>query len=249
MKKVYMISVDFETTGLSKEDHLTQVAVAIRTNRHGEDTQTYASYIYTDRPIPDKIVELTRITTAMVLTAPKLETVLQQIKEFIDAVCVDENGVRVVIAYNGVSFDIPMLTAAMRRIWQKDRINEWWRALRMSYLFDPMLYLRQQYPDDCRWSRRANGNACLKLGDVHKSICKTTIDGAHDALNDCTAVLRVMEDDIFTPFECAVRAETVDEKHTKNICRFVDHMLGEPTRKKKHGRTIADMLKNKRVKS
>ena len=244
----YYISIDLETTGLSREDHLTQVAIAIRTGRHGE-IKTYTSYVFTDRPIPPKVVEITRITDDIVRSAPTLETVLVQMKEFIDSTCISENGLRVLIAYNGVSFDVPMLTIAMRRVWSKERVSEWWRMLRMSYLFDPLLYIRQVHPDDGRWSRRTNGNACLKLGDVHMSICKKTIDGAHDALNDCTAVLRVMEDEIFAAFESAVCNNTVDEKHTKNICRFVEDMLIEqPCKKKKHGQNILSML-NKRAKN
>jgi DNA polymerase III epsilon subunit-like protein len=247
MTHPYIVSIDLETTGLSREDHLTQVAVAIRKGRYGE-TSTFKSYIFTDRAMHDKVIELTKITPEMLLTAPSLDCVLQQVKEFIDTTCTEEGASRVLVAYNGIAFDIPMLAIAMRRIWDKQKTVDWWRSIRFSYLFDPLLYIRTSYADDTRWSRRTNGNASLKLGDVHFSICQHRIVGAHDALNDCTAVLRVLEDPIFTSFETAVQNNVLDDKHTKNVCRFIDQMLVCTTnrKQKKNGRSIVEMLQPKK---
>ena len=248
-KTHYRISLDIETTGLScYKDDVIQVAVAIR--RDGR-TLTFKSYVSTSLPISDKIFEITHISKAMLVGAPSFETVLRLLQTFISETCEDEDVQRVLVAYNGMSFDIPMLVRIMQRTWTREQTSDWWRLLRISYLFDPLLYLRTTCANDTRWTRRINGNACLKLGEVHMSMYQQKIDGAHDALNDCLAVLRIMEDAIFSGFEHETTTHTPNERHTRNLCRFIDHLFVDTSKKRKaktYGQCIVTMVQKQRQK-
>ncbi|MBR4173165.1 MAG: PolC-type DNA polymerase III, partial [Clostridia bacterium] len=71
---------DLETTGLSKDsDKITEIgAVKIE---NGKITDRFSTFVNPERPIPQKIVELTSITDKMIANAPKIEEILP---EFID---------------------------------------------------------------------------------------------------------------------------------------------------------------------
>ncbi|MCR4718040.1 MAG: PolC-type DNA polymerase III, partial [Firmicutes bacterium] len=72
---------DLETTGLSKDsDKITEIgAVKIE---NGKITGHFSTFVNPERPIPQKIVELTSITDEMVAGAPKIEEVLPEFFEF-----------------------------------------------------------------------------------------------------------------------------------------------------------------------
>ena len=72
---------DLETTGLSKDsDKITEIgAVKIE---NGKITDHFSTFVNPQRPIPQKIVELTSITDEMVAGAPKIEEILPKFFEF-----------------------------------------------------------------------------------------------------------------------------------------------------------------------
>ena len=85
------VIVDLETTGGSPAtDSITEVgAVKVR---GGETIGTFGTLVNPGRAIPPTITLLTGITESMVATAPRIETVLPSLLEFIgDAVVVGHN--------------------------------------------------------------------------------------------------------------------------------------------------------------
>ena len=72
---------DLETTGLSAEsDKITEIgAVKIE---NGKITDRFSGFVNPERPIPQKIVELTSITDEMVANAPKIDEILPEFFEF-----------------------------------------------------------------------------------------------------------------------------------------------------------------------
>jgi len=97
--------IDLETTGGDRgADSITEVgAVKVR---GGEVLGTLSTLVNPGRAIPPTITLLTGITDRMVATAPRIETVLPTLQEFVgDAVIVGHN----------VGFDLGFLDAALRR--------------------------------------------------------------------------------------------------------------------------------------
>ncbi|WP_424809657.1 DEDD exonuclease domain-containing protein [Rhodococcus sp. 27YEA15] len=105
LSETTFVVVDLETTGGSAEqDSITEIgAVKIR---GGVVLGEMATLVDPGRPIPPYIVELTGITTAMLIGAPRMERVLPAFLEFADGA--------VLVAHNA-GFDIGFLKAAAAR--------------------------------------------------------------------------------------------------------------------------------------
>lgn len=105
LAEVTFVVVDVETTGGSPgEDRITEIgAVKLR---GGECLGTFSTLVNPGRDIPPAITFLTGITQAMVVPAPRMESVLPAFLEFArDSVLVGHN----------VRFDLAFLDAAIRR--------------------------------------------------------------------------------------------------------------------------------------
>ncbi len=97
---------DFETTGLSPyNDRIIEIG-AVKLSG-GKVTESFSTFVNPQRPISEKITELTTITDAMVKDAPLEQEAL---KDFLDF-CADA---AVMIAHNA-GFDTGFLNAAMTR--------------------------------------------------------------------------------------------------------------------------------------
>ena len=100
------VAFDLETTGLSaRTDVITEIGAVIM--RDGEVLDRFQTFVDPKRPLPQKIIELTGITDAMLVGAPEIGEVLPQFLEF----CGD----RPLCAHNA-DFDVGFLTAAAQKL-------------------------------------------------------------------------------------------------------------------------------------
>ena len=110
---------DLETTGLSSEnDKITEIGAVKVEN--GKITGRFSTFVNPERPIPQKIVELTSITDEMVADAPKIEEILPEFLNFCkDCVLVAHNArfdtsfVKKNAEACGLSYDFPHLDTLM----------------------------------------------------------------------------------------------------------------------------------------
>jgi DNA polymerase-3 subunit epsilon len=97
--------LDLETTGGNRnDDTITEIGVV--KVRRGECLGTFHTLVNPGRAIPPQITVLTGLTDAVVATAPRIETVLGSLVEFL--------GDAVFVAHNA-SFDLGFLRAALGR--------------------------------------------------------------------------------------------------------------------------------------
>ena len=106
LRDVTFVVVDLETTGGSPgDDAITEIgAVKLR---GGECLGTFSTLVNPGREIPPTITFLTGITHAMVVTAPKIDSVLPAFLEFA--------GSDSVIVGHNIRFDLAFLDSAIRR--------------------------------------------------------------------------------------------------------------------------------------
>lgn len=95
------VAFDLEFNTVDDVEHLIQVS-AVRFE-NGRETADFDAFVYSDIPLNAFVIGLTGITQEKVLTAPKAEQVLGQLKAFI--------GTSPIIGYNANKSDLPILKA------------------------------------------------------------------------------------------------------------------------------------------
>ncbi len=104
---------DVETTGFSPtEEEIIEIgAVKIR---DGKIVDTFSTFVNPERPIPEKITELTGIDDSMVADAPTLQDILPDFIDFFEGT--------VLVAHNA-TFDLRFLQASLAKTGLNDRVQ------------------------------------------------------------------------------------------------------------------------------
>ena len=155
--------LDLETTGFSaKTEKITEVG--IMKIKDGKVIDTFSSFINPEKPIPERVVEVTNITDDMVKNAETIDKVFPKILEFL--------GDSVIVAHNA-PFDIGFLKQ---------------NAKVLGYEFD------YTYVDTLALSRKIFPNLKKhKLGKIAEYL-KIKVEVAHRALDDVDTTVKVFNE-------------------------------------------------------
>ena len=152
--------LDLETTGFSfRTEKITEVG--IMKYKNGEVIDSFETFVNPEKPIPERVVEVTHITDDMVKDAPKIEEVFPKILEFV--------GDSVLVAHNA-DFDIGFL---------KHNASVLGYTLDNTYL-DTLRLAKELFPD---FKKYKLGLIAEKLG--------IKVEVAHRALDDVDTTVKV----------------------------------------------------------
>ena len=193
---VYIMSLDLESTGLSAyNNEIIEIAISIEQHHPGQPCRrlkSFQSYVKPTRTeLTQTIVNLTNITHEMVANAPTLREMFDSLQTYLKQTCPDPE-IRILTAYNGNSYDFPMLFTELCRV--ESNPEHYVRNLKLDFLVDTLVWCRRQI-DPTILKRKKNGSCSYKLGDVYECCLQKPLVGAHGALADCNAVLDMLHTD------------------------------------------------------
>ena len=153
--------LDLETTGFSfRTEKITEVG--IMKVKNGEVIDEFSCFVNPEKPIPQRVVEVTNITDDMVKDAETIDKVMPKILEFV--------GDSVLVAHNA-DFDIGFL---------KYNANELGLSLENTYL-DTLRLAKDLFPDYKKY----------KLGKIAENL-GIKVEVAHRALDDVDTTVKVL---------------------------------------------------------
>lgn len=169
---------DTETTGTNtNKDKIIQIATVPLKNGKIHEQGIFNKYINPEIPIPEEASLVNGITDATVKDAPTIEMVMDN---FLGNSLNKQSGV--IVAYNGVKFDVPLLNRAIREynVFSAKDLKE--RAV--YKVLDPYILIQRIHPFL---------GAKKKLSQqYHWLFCKP-MDNAHDALADVKGTIDVLK--------------------------------------------------------
>ena len=153
--------LDLETTGFSfRTEKITEVG--IMKVKNGEVIDEFSCFVNPEKPIPQRVVEVTNITDDMVKDAETIDKVMPKILEFVED--------SVLVAHNA-DFDIGFL---------KYNANELGLSLDNTYL-DTLRLAKDLFPDYKKY----------KLGKIAENL-GIKVEVAHRALDDVDTTVKVL---------------------------------------------------------
>ena len=120
--EVTFVAIDLETTGASAANCAITEIGAVKL-RGGECLGTYQTLVDPGSAIPPEITVLTGITQAMVMAAPRIESVMPSLLEFIDGA--------VIVGHN-VRFDVSFINAALQQLGRPRLAARWIDTLALA---------------------------------------------------------------------------------------------------------------------
>ena len=163
-----VIVFDLETTGLSREDEIIQIAATKLVGGQISRKHKFFSYVKPRRAIPPEVTDLTGISRSDVKKAPPIKDALVSFSDF----CGDAT----LVAHNGHTFDFPFLRRACERVGCRTR----------QVLYFDTLHLSRRI-----WSRPGARHSL----DIIVKRCKVSVRGVrrHDGRGDVSLLARCIQ--------------------------------------------------------
>mmetsp|Transcript_3613 Transcript_3613/g.5345 ORF Transcript_3613/g.5345 Transcript_3613/m.5345 type:complete len:366 (+) Transcript_3613:371-1468(+) len=217
---VYMISTDLETTGLTSQDAICQIAFYVERafvradhqserdssepclplqspDLHWDTVLEFEELVDPKTPMSKGAAEVTGITDDQLVGKRSLPAVMEDVVARLNSTC--SGGVRILTAYNGMRFDFKMLfndlAKKLNGTSQPDPMS-FIQRLRIDWLCDPFI-LAKRALDQKNLIHNDSGRCSFRLGDVYLSMFKEKLPGWHGALPDSRATLRVLKHTYF----------------------------------------------------
>jgi len=210
---VVAVYYDLETTGFKPdEDHITQIGACCTIP--GQETRTFDTYVITDREIPEKVTQLTGITSELLLEQGQpLETALDQFFAFIDT-CRQETQSRfaALVSYNGQRFDDLFLRVACQYGGQTLEMRA--RRAGLLNLVDALPWCKRMLPSH-RLLRNEYNRPSYRLGDVYSCLFPGETFDAHRADADTLALARICDHNAFNVKEESYYCRRVHQESFK----------------------------------
>lgn len=182
--------LDFESTDLNPLTcRIVQIGCLVWDPDSPEaEEDSFKTLVRADEPMSAEATAITGITTAHLREAPSCREALTSFFEWLH----QRRGSRsaILVTYNGHNFDYQLMLSEMTR--HRLKLGPTLRGVR--FMVDVYCWARINMPSH-RCIKKKTGEASLTLGDVHESLLGCLLEGGHDALVDCRALLKVCRSD------------------------------------------------------
>ncbi len=184
--KYIFIGLDLESTGKrTYDDEITQVGIGFVYEM--KVLEGFETLVKCKKKICEEAVLITGIRNEDLIYAPTFLETLPLITDHINETCDPLGDIdRVLTAYNGNNFDIPLFVHELRRN-GKDPVA-YLRQWKITYLCDPFI-IAKNVLDTTLLQQNERGQPNYKLGCVYEAFFKKTFKNAHSALADVNAML------------------------------------------------------------
>ena len=191
-----LFSLDLEATGLSKiKDDIVEIGCCVLLLTETSCVQLSEEFSMYCKPTGAKMNRdasaVTGLTDLFLSDKPSFSAIMPKFLAFIQSVG-DQypTATRVLSAYNGNSYDFPLMVHQLQRYTDKGA-NHFFRIAKLAYFCDSLVVARASLDATRMKKRTKTGRCSYKLGDVYDSIFQKPIIGAHGALADCRAVCEI----------------------------------------------------------
>ncbi len=143
--KQKFISIDLETTGLdSKKDSIIEVGLILFDI--DQEIERYSSLVFYDKKLSGVVKRITNIDESELLKAPKIDEVLEKIKEYYDE--------DVIVVGHNIDFDLAFLQEAGLDMAELKKIDSWYLA--SILIFNIKSYSLEYLSRMIRWEYNAH---------------------------------------------------------------------------------------------
>ena len=206
-----LLSFDLETTGLSVwNDRITQIGgTAVRKRKQeadkdkgadeGADQGAYTlvanfeTLVKSEVSVSAEAAKKTGISNKDLVNAPPIAEALTLFFNWIREI--REQTEVILIAYNGINFDFPILCNEITRCQQLPYVTL--NACGITTVLDPYVWACANLEKSCV-PRKTNGKYSYKLSDLHMALLERPLVNAHTALADTQGLIDLCFHEKFT---------------------------------------------------
>lgn len=222
MKKYILIGFDLESTDKKvTEDEITEIGSNCRLceveNKQVSLNEGFRQRVKCNKLISPEASAVTGIKNEDLKNEPPLLIALKRFTQYIDESCKPYPDLeRILTAYNGTNFDIPLLVHELRRN-DKDPIA-YFREWKISYFVDPFVICKNVL-DTTLLEQNDRQQPNYKLECIYRALFKKPLIDAHSALADTDAML-----DLILQNSCissVLESELLIGKESKYLTNFI----------------------------